>query len=146
MSLFKQFKTDAEVEKKGILLDYGPNKDLEPVDGVHPRIAIRVARAGGSNEAYLKRLEARAKPLRRQIQMETVDRTQLEQLVKDVYAETVVLGWENVTDVDGKLMEFNKQNCIKLFEALPDLFQDIQEQSQRAALYRASIREDDAKN
>lgn len=146
MSLYKNFKTDANVEKTGIILAYGPNKDLPAVDGVYPQIEIRVARAGGANEAYLKRLEARAKPLRRQIQMETVDRVALEDLVRDVYAETVVLGWDNVTDIDGKPMEFNKANCLKLFNALPDLFQDIQEQSQRAALFRASIREEDAKN
>jgi hypothetical protein len=33
-----------------------------------------------------------------------------------------------------------------LFNDLPDLFEDVQEQAQKAALFRADIREADAKN
>ena len=42
-ALHKQFKTDANMEKDGIILDYGPNEDLpkgedgehSPPDGFH---------------------------------------------------------------------------------------------------------------
>lgn len=86
------------------------------------------------------------KPYRRQIQNETMESALVERIVKEVYAETVVLGWENVEDENGNAMEFSVENCIKLFDDLPDLFRDIQEQSQRAALFRAEVREADAKN
>lgn len=139
MSLYKKFETDRSLETKGIILDYGPNSKGKNIE-------IRVARAGGANDAYLKRLEAKAKPHRRQIQHETMDRVQIEMMVKEVYAETVVLGWENVEDRDGNPMDFSKDNVLKLFADLPDLYHDIQEQAQSAALFRVGVRELDAKN
>lgn len=139
MSLYAKFETDRSLEKQGITLDYGPNSKGKPIE-------IKIARAGGSNDAYLKRMEAKAKPHRRQIQHETIERTQLENIVKEVYAETVVLGWSGVEDRAGKEMVFSKENCLKLFNDLPDLYADIQEQAQSAALFRISVREEDAKN
>lgn len=139
MSLYKSFKTDTSLEKDGILLEYGKNSKGNP-------IAIRIARAGGANSQYTKRMEAKVKPYRRQIQNETIERALLEDIVKEVFAETVVLGWENVEDENGNDMSFSKENCIKLFTDLPDLFTDVQEQAQRSALFRQDVREADAKN
>lgn len=139
MSLYKQFKTDTSLEKTGILLQYGENSKGQP-------ICIRVARAGGANDAYIKRMEAKVKPVKRQIQNETIERAALLSILREVFAETVVLGWENVEDENGKALPFTKENCVKLFTDLPDLFDDLQEQSQRAALFRAEVREADAKN
>lgn len=139
MSLYKQFKTDSNVERTGIVLQYGVNSQGKPIE-------IRVARAGGSNDAYVKRMEARAKPFRRQIQNETIERAVLLGLVREVFAETVVLGWEGVEDANGNALPFSRENAIKLFTDLPDLFDDVQEQAQRAALFRATMREEDAKN
>lgn len=139
MSLYKQFKTNDNLEKSGILLEYGENSKGKP-------IAIRIARAGGANTQYTKLIEARVKPYRRQIQNETIDRVMVEKLLRGVYAETIVLGWENVEDENGKELPFTVENCVKLFEDLPDLFQDIQEQSQRAALFRQDVLEKDSKN
>jgi hypothetical protein len=132
MSLYKQFKSDENLEKSGILLEYGFNSAGLP-------ITIRIARAGGGNTAYSKRMEHKVKPYRRQIQTETIDTQVVEKLLREVYAETVVLGWENVEDGDGNPMAHSVSNCIKLFEDLPDLFKDIQEQSQRSALFRADL-------
>lgn len=139
MSLYKQFKTDESLEKTGILLEYGTTEDGKP-------ISIRIARAGGSNRAYERRIEAEVKPYRRQIQNETIENAVVNRILRKVYAETIVLGWENVQDKDGKPMPFTVENCVKLFEDLPDLFKDIQEQSQRAALFRSELREVDGKN
>lgn len=137
--LYAQFTTDAKLEKEGILLEYGTASNGKP-------IAIRIARAGGANAQYLKRMEALVKPYRRQIQTETIDSKQVDKLIRQVYAETVVLGWENVEGKDGQPLQFTRENCLQLFEDLPDLFADIQEQAQRAALFRAEIREADAGN
>jgi hypothetical protein len=139
MSLYEQFKTDGSLEKTGILLEYGNNSKGQP-------IAIRIARAGGANTAYTKRMEARVKPYRRQIQNETIETVLVERILKEVYADTVVLGWENVEGEDGKPLEFTVENCLKLFTDLPDLFQDIRTQAERASLFRAEVRENDAKN
>lgn len=139
MSLYKQFKTDKNVEKEGIVLNYGKNSKGEDIE-------IRIARAGGANAQYAKLLEVKTKPYRRQIQNETLDNDVAEKITKEVYAKAVVLGWLGVEDENGKELEFSFENCMKLFDDLPDLWADIQQQSTKAALFRADILEQDAKN
>lgn len=139
MSLYSQFTTSPDLEKSGILLEYGLNSKDKP-------IAIRIARAGGANAQFAKRMESKVKPFRRQIQTETIDKKQLERLVLEVFCETVVMGWENVEDEAGNDLAFSYENAIKLFTDLPDLFGDVQEQAQKAALFRTEIREATAKN
>ena len=139
MSLYTQFETDREIEKTGIVLDYGFNSKKQPIQ-------IRMARAGGANERYSKLLELRTKPYRRQIQNETLENAVAEKITKEVYAQTVVLGWTGVEDRDGNEMPFTQENCVKLFTDLPDLWSDVQSQSTRASLFRAEILEADAKN
>lgn len=139
MSLFKQFETSPDLERKGVLLDYGKN-----ADGTD--IMIRIARAGGANKQYDKRMEILTKPMRRQIQNETVEAESIDRVFRKVWAETVVLGWEHVQDEQGKEIPFSVDNCIALFEKLPDLFADIQEQSRKAALFRQANLEADGKN
>lgn len=139
-NLFQQYKTDPELERKGILFELGFN------ERVNLPIALRLARAGGANSAFQKTLEAKMKPYRRQLQTETMDNKTGERLLREVYAQSVVLGWENVDDENDQAMTFSVENCIRLFETLPDLFKDVQEQSQKSALYRATILEADAGN
>lgn len=155
-SLYKQFQSDPKLEKEGILLEYGINDRVLAAllaDGMAKEeaetkaaICIRIARAGGANVQFSKRMEIVVKPYRRQIQTETIETKQVEKLVRQVYAETVVLGWENVDDKTGKPLEFTVVNCVQVFNDLPDLFLDLQEQAQRAALFRAEVREADAGN
>lgn len=139
MSLFRLFKTNPNLEREGVLLEYGENSKGKP-------IGIRIARAGGANVQFQKRLDVLVKPYRRQIQTETIDSKQIEKLMRQVYAETVVLGWENVEDENGDELTFSVDNCVRLFDALPDLFSDIQEQAGKAALFRAELLEAEAKN
>lgn len=156
MSLYRQFKSDTNLEKEGILLQYGFSERVKAAliaEGMSEQdaegkavTAIRIARAGGANAQFQKRMEIVVKPYKRQIQTDTIETKQVEKLVRQVYAETVVLGWENVDDADGNEMKFTVDNCVKLFNDLPDLFLDLQEQAQRAALFRADIQEADAGN
>lgn len=139
MSLYTQFATDKNVEKDGVVLEYGMNSK-------NKIMSIRIARAGGANTHYAKLLESKIKPYRRQIQNETLDNAVAEKLTKEVYSLSVVLGWENIEDKEGNELEFNQANFIKLMDDLPDLWSDIQSQATRAALFRAEILETDAKN
>ncbi len=139
MSLYKQFATDKNVERDGVVLSYGKNSKNKDIN-------IRIARAGGANIRYTKLLEAAIKPYRRQLQNETMDNGVAEDITMRVYAQSVVLGWEGVEDENGNDMEFTVENCMKLFKDLPDLWADIQSQATRAALFRQDILEADAKN
>ena len=139
MSLYKTFQTSQDLEKNGIELQYGENDKGQ-------EIIIRVARAGGANNAYNKRLEALVKPYRRQISSETIDNKVLEKLILQAFAETVVLGWSGVEDAEGNALECTVENVIKLFTDLPDLFKDVQDQAQKSVLFRQDILELEAKN
>lgn len=134
MSPYAMFQTDAKLEKDGIILDYGDFK-------------LRIARAGGANRRYERLLEQRTKPIRRALQTDAPGlKRRVEPILREVFAETVVLGWEGVVDRDGNELPFTKENCIKLFEDLPDLFADVQEQATKMSNFRSEALEDEAKN
>ena len=127
------FETDKKVEKEGIVLDYGEFK-------------ITVARSGTQNQRYNKLLETLTKQHRRAIQTETIDPKTINKILMEVFAKTVVLSWENVKGRDNKTIEFNYKNCIKLFSDLPELFEDIKEQSAKMGLFRKEVLEENIKN
>lgn len=139
MSLYSQFGTDKKVEQEGVFLQYGTTKDGKPIQ-------IKICRAGGANTAYNRAMEAKTKPYRRQLQNGTLDMEVMTSILREVYADTVVIGWSNIEDADGKPMPFNRDNVIKLFTDLPELFADVQEQATNLALFRVEINEQDAKN
>ena len=128
-SPYDLFKTDPRTETEGLTLDYG---DFQ----------IRIARAGGANRGFVRALEARLKPYRRQLQSETLDEQVAERILREVYADHVILGWQGVTDGDGKPMAFGRENLLKLLADLPELFRDLQEQAGRIALFRVQELED----
>lgn len=132
-SPYDLFKTDPEAETEGLVLDYG---DFQ----------IRIARAGGANRAFARALEARLKPYRRQLQSETLDEQVAERILRETYADHVILGWRGVNDAAGKAMAFTRDNVLTLLADLPELFRDIQDQAGRVALFRAQALEDDKGN
>lgn len=139
MSLFETFETDESVEKEGLFLNYGKNKDGTD-------ICIKIARAGGANTAYHKAINRKMKPYSRQYQAGVMDLEVQSRIVKEAFAETVVIGWEHVQERDGTEIPFSRENCIKLFERLPELFVDIQEQATKSTLFRNEVLEGDSKN
>lgn len=130
---YSVFRTDKTLEKEGIVLDYGDFK-------------IKVARAGGANAAFQKALAAKVRPYKRQLDAGTIPDDVAEKLFLDVYAESVVLGWEGVTDENGKPLPYSKENAVKLFSDLPDLFRDVQNQAAAISNFRAEVTEDTIKN
>lgn len=139
MSLYKLFKTNENLETDGIWLEYGQTEKGEPV-------RIKIARAGGHNSAFSKALEKATRPYRKAIQTGMLDNKTADKLYKEVFADTVVLDWINVEGPDGKPMEFQRENVLKLFKDLPDLFADLREQANNVALFRDEVRESDLGN
>jgi hypothetical protein len=136
--LYKQFSTDTERERDGILVEYG-------------EFRVTIARAGGSNKSYGKALENKTRSLRRVIATGLMDAETSRNILIDVYAEQVVRNWETkvgeewkqgIEDAHGDLIPFTADNVAKTLKALPDLFLDIKEQAENLTLFRASLRED----
>lgn len=153
MSLYEVFETDSNLEQKGVNLDYG-------------YALITIARAGGSNKKYLRTLERLTKPYRRAIQTETMDNEVAIGVLRQVYAESVILRWESrgpstvdeegnevdgemvvgIESPNGDILPFNSENVILTLKNLPELFADIQEQAGKSSLYRTAVLEEDAGN
>lgn len=142
MSMYDQFKTDDNLEAKGVDLDYGD-------------FIVTIARAGGGNRRFAKAMEAKAKPFRRLISTDTITAEQSSKILHEVYASAVVLNWRTKVDgelkvgiegPEGDLLPFNADNVVATFKNLPDLFADIQTQANRIALFRKAEVEADSGN
>lgn len=146
MSLSKQYNTDRSMESQGVRITFGQNEDGS-------EIALVVARAGGANSRFQQLADVVLKPYRRQIANETADPTVLKERMMEIYAKTVVKGWENVSlsDVTGNESDegyapFSSDNCIALFKRLPDFFSDVQQFADSLTAFRVADLEEDAKN
>lgn len=148
MGMWDAFRSDPKAEQDGIVLDYGTFR-------------VTVARAGGSNKAYLRLLEMKARPFQRAIQAGAFDHERSGELLREVFASTVVKDWETrfpgkqegeydwqrgIEASDGALLPVTRENILATFVALPDLFADIVDQAGKGVLYRAALREEAAKN
>lgn len=149
MSMYKQFKTDDSLEQKGVEIDYGD-------------FVVTIARAGGANKKFARVLEKKTKPFRRAIQTETMDPNQAEEILRETYAEAVVLNWQSKVGEDengerilevgieapdgGDLLPLTEENVVKTLRNLPDLFIDLQQQAGKVALFRQDVLETDAGN
>lgn len=143
--MYEQFATDEDREKSGVWLDYGPYR-------------VKIARAGGANKDYQKALERLSRKYRHQIKAETMDNDLQEKLLRQVYAQTVILEWESEVgkDEEGKpiyeagieqeeskdLLPVTVANVAKTLNNLPPLFEDIQEQAKGIALWRAALKDE----
>jgi len=145
-ALYANFATDPELEKNGIDLQYGVVQ--REIDGKMETVPviITIARAGGANQRFDKVFEHKTKPYKRMIQTDSLDPEIGKQIMRETFAETVILGWQNVQNQAGEFLEFNRANVLAVLKDLPDLFVDIQQQANKAALFRAVVVEEDVKN
>lgn len=144
-NVYSMFKTDREAEAKGIVLDYDSFR-------------VTIARAGGANRDFKRVLEDLSRPHQKLIQNDQFTNDQADDLLKTVYAKTVVRNWEvkvmdgedawhweqGIADPDtGELLPFSWENVLKIFQLpeLNDLYMDIRDSAQKAALFRAALRE-----
>lgn len=130
---YEMFSTDPKLEKDGIVLDYGEYQ-------------ITIARAGSNNRKYRSLLSTVQKKHRHQIDNDLLDDGINDALMIEIYADSIILGWTNMTGPDGNALPFNRANVIKLMTDLPDLFINISEQANDAGNFRAKELADAEKN
>lgn len=129
-TLYEVYTTDESLEQ-------GEGIDLEFGDTV-----FEVRRAGGRNREYQAELRKLTRPLRRQIENDLMTPDQYMQILRRVFARTVVLGWRHkptgkpvITTPQGEL-EFNEANFLKVMSDLPDLWDQIFEQCTQMSNFR----------
>ena len=120
-NLYQQFETNKEREQQGgFRLAFGGDKDA-PI--------FIMKRAGGSNRKFQATFNQKMRPHSRAIAQGTLGEEKGTEVLIDIYFESVVTGWENVTDRDGKPLEYNRVNFTKLMKDLPDLFITIRDEA-----------------
>ncbi len=123
MDLRKRFGTDPKIERDGVDVHLGGDA------------YITIARAGGSNVAYQTAMQRALKPVRRAMQADALSNDDAEAIMRNVFADTVVIGWRGI-ELDGAPLEFSKENAKRLFAELPEVFRIVQEEAQRLSNFR----------
>jgi len=144
--MYDNFGTDTRLEVEGVWTNYGDFR-------------VKIAHSGGSNKRYLTLGEQMMKPFRRAIDSGSFPRERMEGILFELYAKTIVMGWEvnvgeagedqwqeGIESPDGETIPYNVENVIKTFRALPALFYDVKEVSDSIAAYRQADLEADAGN
>lgn len=142
MGMYAIFKTDEDLEIAGIWIDYGDFR-------------IRIASAGQGNKKYVRYAEKALKPVRRAMQAGALSNERSLAIMSEIFAKTIVLDWQVKVDGDwktgiesptGEILPFNEETVRKVFEDLPNLFIDIQEQANSIANFRKMEMEEDSGN
>lgn len=141
MSLTSHFKMNETATTKGVPVQLPANSD-----GSIP--TIYVARMHGSNTRYQKAVTAAMKPYTFEIQHDKLSNEVAEKLMRDVFSRTVVTGWANIlkSDVSGDpkaegFEPFSPAAAVKLFEALPELYELLVKKAQDASAFLAAADE-----
>ncbi len=149
MGLYDTFQTDPEIEKKGVILDYGDFR-------------VRIGYAGSTNKRYTAYAEKKFKPLRHAINNGLLSEERSTAIMADIYAETLIYEWETkVSEGEngepeykpgiepkekGDLLPFNKENVRKTLQALPNLLADMKMQAESISNFANKDREGDSGN
>ena len=141
--------------------NYDVNKDLE-LKGIwyQPADSFRVllARAGGNNQKYNALAERLIKPHRRALRNDKADPKVINDLLKEAFSKTVILGWqvkgEGDAFIDGignpddpsDIMDVTPDNILSVLRKYNELYSDIKEMAESSAAYLKEEMEEDSKN
>lgn len=138
MSLRNAYKTNKTAETDGVDIPISVNDhNGEP-------ITFKVSRMSVTNKRYTKALEEATRPHMASIQADAMNNELSRKIMIGVFVDSVLMGWTNVPKFDltgkdedkGQLLEFSKENAIKLFDELPDLFETLHGRASSLAIFR----------
>lgn len=115
-SLYDLFETSGDAEVAGVWCTIGPAR-------------FKLARAGGANENFAKIATKRLKPF--QSSLESLPRKTADDLALGIFVDTVLLGWEGVTDRTGAVVPYSAEAAKKLLTDLPNLFAALRAESEK---------------
>ncbi len=133
MSLYKTFKTNTALEVGGKWFEINPAND----DGSKPGFLL--ARRSSKNTKFSAAMERVVRQHKGDIDRGTMDPETSQKVLVETFVDTVLKDWRNVFDEDDKLMPFTRDNALKLFADLPDLFTTLQEVSGNLVNYQDKL-------
>lgn len=139
MSLYNQYKLSNERITKGIQVTFEPNDD-----GTVPTFIVGYMST--SNQRYNKSLERESKPYQRLIDLRKLPVEKDNEIMRRVFCSTILLGWENVQDANGKAIPFSFETAMQILADLPELFTQLKIEASTMVRFLESENEIDAKN
>lgn len=139
MSLFETFELDKKAEIEGVLFNDLPINDDGSVPGFY------ISRQCALNKKWATLYEKLTKPYSKAGKLEDLDEDVAAGLNRVIFCESLLCGWENVFDREGKPIEFSIGTALKLFSELPELLHLLHGFSTDMVNYRVSQLEKDAK-
>lgn len=143
-SLYERYQTNRDAETKGIWLNFGP---VDPNDPTKGDTRIRLARAGGANEAYQNMRTKLLEPWSASLRIgQPIPEADSRKIMTRLYAATIITEWENVFDADGNQRPCTLEQKEQVLTDLPQLYAEIFDFVNNYKHYLESIREATAKN
>lgn len=137
---FDMFETDESLEREGIVVDYG-------------QFWVKIGRMDAPNTPFTAFMTEKMRPYTRAIQLGEMDNKIAEEILREGFAKHLVQGWGSKKHGDGVMvgredveLAFTSDNVVDVFKALPQLFQDLLEQSRNFANFRKAKVDIDAGN
>ncbi len=137
LSIYELYETDLAMEVEGFW------------HTVTKKIKVKMARAGGANLAFTSTLEKKTRDHRKRggaLEGEKVDVELVTELMKEAFAETIILDWKGITNKEGKTVAFSVAAAKKLLSDLPDLYSELRDAAGTAANFRIEGIKDDVGN
>lgn len=143
MSLRKIYATDKAKETDGVRLEVGINEhNGKPM-------AIVVSRMSRNNQKYQQAFADKFDPHMTAIQADAMDEMLARKLVRELFVDEILHDVQNVplsdltgnAEDDDKVMEYNRENVIALFERFPDVFDDWEGRAKKASNFREAARD-----
>ncbi len=125
-NLDKFYKTDENHEKNGVWFDISDDVGflVRPFKMTNPRVKAAMA--------------THYKPYARQVELGTLDSDKQQEINIKLFMDVSLVDWKGV-EIDGKLVEFTKENGLKLFLMLPDLFEALWKHAHDFSNYKEDL-------
>lgn len=106
------FKTDPKLAEEGVVF------------AINDDISFKVRHLSQNNPRVKAAFTKYYKPYARQVELQTLDPKKDREIQAQIFVDTCLVGWIGV-ESDGKPLEFTRENALKLFEELPELFDTL---------------------
>lgn len=133
MSLYDAFETNKNLEAEGV--------EIAINDSV-----FKVRAKTKNNQQYTSRVRDLMERKGALAKAGGVREDELAKEMLELFVDTLVVGWTGVKARDGSIMDYTRENAIKLFTDLPRLQQALEDEIDKVATWKSAKLEDDAKN
>lgn len=123
----KLFKTDATLERDGV--DFA----------LDDKTSFRVRRFNSQNPRVKAAMASHYKPFARQVELGTLPQEKSTEITMKLFIEVCLASWAGVEDEKGEAIECNKDNALRLFKSLPDLFETLWKHANDFANYKEDL-------